>query len=80
MAQVTLVVCTLHVHIDLITTVGGERVCPAYIEEKIKAEIPILSNVMVIGDNREYLVCLVTLKVRACMFYLRECFYHIAIC
>ena len=35
------------------------------IENAIKANVPFLSNVMVIGDKRKYLTCLVTLKVLA---------------
>ena len=32
-------------------------------EQMIKAELPIVSNAIVIGDQRIYLVCLITLKV-----------------
>ncbi|XP_065885757.1 long-chain-fatty-acid--CoA ligase ACSBG2-like [Dysidea avara] len=35
---------------------------PNPIEDRIKTEIPFLSNVVVIGDNREFLTCLLTLK------------------
>ena len=50
--------------IELIITAGGEEVHPVYIEDCIKSEVPFLSNVMLIGDKREYLICLITLKVR----------------
>ena len=50
-------------NIELIKTAGGEYVSPVYIENCIKSEVPFLSNVMVVGDNREYLICLITLKV-----------------
>ena len=33
------------------------------IEDRIKKHVPFLSNVMVIGDHRNFLTCLVTLKV-----------------
>lgn len=36
---------------------------PVPIEDRIKEEVPFLSNVMVIGDKRKYITCLVTLKV-----------------
>ena len=50
--------------IELIITAGGENVPPVYIENCIKSEVPFLSNVMLIGDKRKFLSCLITLKVR----------------
>eukprot|EP00742_Colponemidia_sp_Colp-10_P001646 GILJ01001765.1.p1 GENE.GILJ01001765.1~~GILJ01001765.1.p1 ORF type:complete len:678 (+),score=107.76 GILJ01001765.1:41-2074(+) len=47
---------------ELLITAGGENVPPVLIEDTIKAELPILSNVMVIGDKMPYLSCLLTLK------------------
>ena len=60
---------------DLIITSGGENIPPSHIEGLIKAELPYLSNVFVIGDHRKYLTCLVTLLVRGfsynlCVFIL----------
>ena len=49
--------------IELIITAGGENVAPVPIEDRIKGEIPFISNVMLIGDKRKFLSCLVTLKV-----------------
>ena len=40
-----------------------ENIHPVRIEKRIKSEIPFLSNVMVVGNKREYLTCLMTLKV-----------------
>ena len=50
--------------VDLIITSGGENIPPSHIEGLIKAELPYLSNVVVIGDHRKYLTCLITLLVR----------------
>ena len=52
--------------VELIITAaaGGENVPPVYIEDCIKSEVQFLSNVMLIGDKRKYLICLITLKVR----------------
>ena len=47
---------------ELIITAGGENVAPVPIENTIKAEVPFLSNIMLIGDRRKYLTCLATLK------------------
>eukprot|EP01136_Pigoraptor_vietnamica_P024853 Opistho-1_new@78237 len=47
---------------ELIITAGGENVPPLVIEAVVKEEISIISNVMVIGDKRRYLICLITLR------------------
>lgn len=47
---------------ELIITSGGENVAPANIEHAILSELPALSNAMLIGDKRKYLIVLVTLK------------------
>lgn len=50
---------------ELIITAGGENIAPVNIEDNIKAELPhLISNCMVVGDMRKYLVVLVTLKVK----------------
>jgi long-chain-fatty-acid--CoA ligase ACSBG len=47
---------------ELIITAGGENIAPVPIEEAIKAALPAISNVMMVGDKRKYNVCLVTLR------------------
>mmetsp|Transcript_7420 Transcript_7420/g.21093 ORF Transcript_7420/g.21093 Transcript_7420/m.21093 type:complete len:709 (+) Transcript_7420:94-2220(+) len=46
---------------ELIITAGGENIAPVPIEERIRKELPSISNVMMVGDKRKYNVCLVTL-------------------
>jgi long-subunit acyl-CoA synthetase (AMP-forming) len=47
---------------ELIITAGGENVAPILIEENIKLAIPFVSNAMVIGEGRKYLLCILTIK------------------
>lgn len=49
---------------ELIITAGGENVSPIPIEIAIKEACPIISHVVVIGDERKYLTCLLTLKCK----------------
>lgn len=49
--------------VELIITSGGENIPPLNIENGILREIPFLSNVLVVGDKKKYLTCLMTLKV-----------------
>lgn len=46
---------------ELIITSGGENIAPVPIENRVKSEVPFLSNVFIVGDKRKYLSCLVTL-------------------
>lgn len=48
---------------ELIITAGGENVAPVLIEDTLKDLCPIISNVMVIGDDKKYLSALITFKV-----------------
>jgi len=48
---------------ELIITAGGENVSPLPIETQIKEACPIVRQAVVIGDERKYLTCLLTLKV-----------------
>jgi len=48
---------------EIIITKGGENVAPVLIENNIKKELPnLVSNVVVIGDDKKYLTCLITLR------------------
>lgn len=48
---------------EILITAGGENVAPILIENAIKKHLPAVSNVMVIGDQRKFLSCVLTLKV-----------------
>lgn len=49
---------------ELIITAGGENIAPVPIEDNIKIELTnLISNCMLVGDKKKYLVILVTLKV-----------------
>jgi len=50
---------------ELIVTAGGENVAPVSIEDAIKEELQVLSNVVVVGDKRKHLAVLLTLRTIA---------------
>ena len=47
---------------ELIIGAGGENIAPVPAEQFLKKIMPALSNVMMVGDQKKYNVCLVSLK------------------
>lgn len=56
---------------DIIITAGGKNITPANLEAEIK-QLPIVSQCVVIGDRRPYLVALVTLDPEEAAAYAAE--------
>ena len=50
---------------EILITAGGENVAPVLIENNIKAELPVISQAVVVGDRRKFLSVLLTLKVNS---------------
>ena len=49
---------------EIIITSGGKNVSPINIEQEIQWQLPdIVSNVVVIGEQKKFLSCIITLKV-----------------
>ncbi len=49
---------------ELLITAGGENVAPVKIEEKIKHFGPAINHIVVVGDKKKYLTCLITLHLQ----------------
>jgi long-chain acyl-CoA synthetase len=56
---------------ELIVTAGGKNVAPAVIEDRLRAH-PLISQVMVVGDNRPFIACLITLDPEALGFWKQQ--------
>jgi len=56
---------------DIIITAGGKNITPANLEAEIK-QLPLVSQCVVIGDRRPYLVALVTLDPEEAAAYATE--------
>ena len=49
---------------EIIITAGGENISPIPIENRVKESCPLLSHVVLIGDERKFLSCLLTIKTK----------------
>lgn len=47
---------------ELLVTAGGENVAPVIIENIAKEFMPFVSNIMLIGDQRKFIACMLSLK------------------
>src|SRR6516164_4268387 len=56
---------------ELIVTAGGKNVAPAVLEDRVRAN-PLVSQCMVVGDNRPYIACLITLDEEAVAVWLER--------
>jgi long-chain acyl-CoA synthetase len=56
---------------ELIVTAGGKNVAPAVLEDRLRAHT-LISQCMVVGDNRPYIACLVTLDTEALEHWKRQ--------
>jgi long-chain acyl-CoA synthetase len=53
---------------EIIVTAGGKNVAPAVLEDRLRAHA-LISQVMVVGDNRPFIACLITLDPDALDFW-----------
>ena len=56
---------------ELIVTAGGKNVAPAVLEDRLRAH-PLVSQCMVVGDNRPFIACLITVDLEALAFWKRQ--------
>ena len=56
---------------ELIVTAGGKNVAPTVLEDRLRAH-PLISQVMVVGDNRPFIACLITLDPEALDFWKQQ--------
>ena len=56
---------------ELIVTAGGKNVAPAVLEDRLRAH-PLISQCMVVGDNRPFIACLLTLDPDAFDFWKQQ--------
>jgi long-chain acyl-CoA synthetase len=56
---------------ELIVTAGGKNVAPAVLEDRLRAH-PLVSQCMVVGDQKPFIACLVTLDPEALPGWLKS--------
>jgi long-chain acyl-CoA synthetase len=56
---------------ELIVTAGGKNVAPAVLEDRLRAHA-LISQCMVVGDNRPFIACLITLDPEALDFWKQQ--------
>jgi long-chain acyl-CoA synthetase len=56
---------------ELIVTAGGKNVAPAVLEDRLRGH-PLVSQCMVVGDNKPFIACLVTIDPEAFPQWKRE--------
>jgi long-chain acyl-CoA synthetase len=56
---------------ELIVTAGGKNVAPAVLEDRLRAH-PLVSQCMVVGDQKPYIACLITLDPEAVAPWLKS--------
>jgi len=56
---------------ELIVTAGGKNVAPAVLEDRLRA-YPLISQCMVVGDQRPFIACLITLDPEALDHWKRQ--------
>jgi long-chain acyl-CoA synthetase len=56
---------------EIIVTAGGKNVAPAVLEDRLRAH-PLISQCMVVGDNRPFIACLITLDEEALEHWKRQ--------
>ncbi len=56
---------------ELIVTAGGKNVAPAVLEDRLRAH-PLISQCIVVGDNRPFIACLITLDAEGLEHWKRQ--------
>ena len=56
---------------ELIVTAGGKNVAPSVLEDRLRGN-PLISQCMVVGDNRPFIACLITLDPEALDYWKRQ--------